>query len=262
MKRRYFVIIISVCLLAGIYCLPPVRLMVNWTVVIMAGRLGLPIERLARCLDVPLDDASAQAPRIGRYREFETEDPNYDVLIFNFDGARGDQPSDVTSYALRAIRRGGFKHAKRMTLLVFCNLTTTNKSHGVVYPFGLFLESATMKKHDTSTTELAKGPLIRSPMNWDGRIDEWIYSTNNTGSYRPVVTENPAFTEPAQVAARVFHWDLEDLKTRDQVRARFGEPKYFVEDRGRLSEVFLLNEGGEIGKVRIWYDGDAVLPDR
>ncbi len=210
-------------------------------------------------LGVPLDEASAQRPRIGGYKEYSIDDPSYDVLIYSFDGRSRKEPVDVVKAGIKAIRRGGFRHTKKMTLIVFENLTARDKSHKVIFPYGIFLESSDIRNSSIPTKDLAKKPLVVSPMNWDRRINEWIYSTN-ADFEGPKITENPSYTKSAQIAEMGWFMDLDELKTKSEVTGKFGQPKYLVEENGKYSEVYLVDDvnRNQTGTVRIWYEADKV----
>jgi len=211
-------------------------------------------------LGVPLDDASARVPHVGTIQEYSVDDPNYDVLVYHFDGTRGGKPVDLVNSAVVAIRRNGFRHNKKMTLIVLCDLTTTNKSHKVVYPYGIYLESAALKDRNISIGDLTRGPLIASPMNWNYKINDWVYSTNNFNSSEPKITENPNYVKSSAVLDKRSLLELDALKNRGDVQAKFGDPKYLVEDRGAHSEIYPVEDAdrNQTGTVRIWYDGDKV----
>lgn len=259
--KRYVIIGASLCLLAGVYCLTPVKALVNTAIVVVAGRLGFDEYRLAWRLDVPLDEAMAQRPRVGKCQEFAVEDSNYDVLIYDFDGARGDKPSNVAAAGLKAIRKGGFSHQKKMTLLIFCNLTTSEKSHKTVYPYGLFLESAKLRERGTSITELSRSPMIESPMNWDYRVNEWIYTTNNGSKAGPDITENQAYTPSTNALEGGWFMDVRNLTNKAEAYAKFGVPRYYVREQGGYSEVYPVDDTSrsQTGTVRVWYHGERVI---
>lgn len=208
----------------------------------------------------PLSEAAVQVPRIGQYKEYSVDDPTYDYIIYYFDGAKGKSRVETATAGVEAIRRGGFKHAKRMTLIIFCDLTTPSKAHDIVYPFGLFLESAAIRDRTVLTGQLASGPLITHPMNWDKRINEWVYTTNNASSSGPEVAENASYTKCTNALNRGWFMDLDDLKDKQQVYDKFGVPKYYVRELGTYSEIYPVDDidRGQAGTVRIWYNGDRV----
>ena len=211
-------------------------------------------------LGVPLDDATARVPHVGTIQEYNIDDPNYDVLVCHFDGTKGIKPTDLVNTSLAGIRRSGFKNNKKMTLIVFCDLTTTSKSHSVVYPYGIYLESAAIRDPSIYISDLTKGPLIASPMNWNDRISDWVYSTNNFNGSEPKITENPNYVKSSAALDSGWLFELDQLKDRVEVHAKFGDPKYLVEDRGAHSEVYPVEDvnRNQTGAVRIWYDGDKV----
>jgi hypothetical protein len=211
-------------------------------------------------LGVPLDDATARLPHVGTIQEYSIDDPNYDVLVYHFDGTSGSKPIDLVNISVAAIRRSGFGHNKKMTLIVLCDLTTTSKSHRVVYPYGIYLESAAIKDRSISVSDLTKSPLIASPMNWNYTINDWVYSTNNFNSSEPKISENPNYVKSSAVLDKGWLFELDELKNRVEVHAKFGDPKYLVEDRGAHSEVYPVEDvnRNQTGTVRIWYDGDKV----
>src|ERR1039457_3571269 len=141
----------------------------------------------------PMDDASGRIPRIGHYEEGTTDDPVYDYLIYNFDGTKNTNQIDVATAGIGTIRRGGLNHTKKMILVIFCNLTSKNISPEIVYPFGLFLETDAIRNHKIPVANLVGQPFVLHPMNWDHRIDEWVYTTNNATKSGPDVTENLSY---------------------------------------------------------------------
>jgi hypothetical protein len=243
--KRYVVIAAILCLLAGVCCLPQVKTAVNRAIFIVALRLG-----------VPVDQASFERSRI--FREFTIDDPNYDVVIYNFDGTKGNTPSEVMNTGLKAIRKEGLHHSKEMTLLIFCDLKAADRTHKAVFPYGLFLESAAIKDSRISTKDLANTTLVKSPMNWDYRINDWIYTTNNTSSSGPEVIGNADYTKSTNALDRGWFLYLDDLTNKAEVYAKFGKPKYYVKERGTYSEVYPVDEGDQAGTVRIWYEADKV----
>jgi hypothetical protein len=258
--KRYVAIAVSLCLLAGVYCLTPAKAFVNTAIVIVAGRLGFNVSELAWRLDVPLDEAMAQRPRDGRYKEYTVADSSFDVLIYYFDGDKRDKPTEVASNGLKAIRKGGFAHRKKMTLLIFCNLTATEKTRKAVYPYGLFLESAAIINRGVSISEMARGPLIQSPMNWDYRINEWTYTTNNASKAGPEIRENPAYTPSTNALEAGWFMDLRNLTNKTQVYTKFAAPRYYVREGGAYSEVYPVYDTSrsQAETVRIWYDAEKV----
>jgi hypothetical protein len=246
MKRTIAAIFI-LCLCIGVaLCVPQIRRAVLFRTTILA--------------ESPLDEASAQVPRLGQYKEFTIDDPVYDCLIYYFDGTKGSSPTEVVSGGIKAIRGGGFRHKKKMTLVIFCNLTTTGKSSEAIYPFGLFLESAAIRNHTIPVGNLASQPLVAHPMNWDGRISDWIYTTNNATKNGPDVAENANYVKFTNALERGWFMDLDNLTNKTEVYTKFGVPRYYVRESGTYSEIYPVDdtERGQAGTVRIWYDGDRV----
>ena len=248
--KRPVVIFSILCLLVGAALfIPQVKRSIVLTCLTVAGRLG-----------VPLDEASAQVSRVGTYKEYTVSDPLYDVLIYYFDGTRGETPSSMVSTGLKAIRKGGFNYSKKMTLLIFCDLTRTDKSPKAVYPYGLFLDSAAIKNRGISLEDLAGSPLIKSPMNWDSGINDWIYTTNNMSNSGPQVSENADYTKSTNALERGWFLDLDHLTNKVEVYAKFGKPQYYVRESGTYSEMYPVDDENrsQAGTVRIWYVGDRV----
>ena len=208
----------------------------------------------------PMDDASGAIPRIGHYEEYTTDDPVYDYLIYNFDGTKKANQVDVATAAIRTIRRGGLKHTKKMTLVIFCNLTSTNISPPVVYPFGLFLETDAIRGHKVSVADLVDQPFVLHPMNWDYRINDWVYTTNNTTKSGPDVTENLRYTPFTNKLGGSWFLPSEAPTNRAEVLKRFGVPRYYVREHGTYSEVYPVDDThwNQAGTARFWFDGDRV----
>lgn len=97
-------------------------------------------------------------------------------------------------------------------------------------------------------------------MNWNYKINDWVYSTNNFNSSEPKITENPNYVKSSAGLDKGWFLELDELKNRVEVHAKFGDPKYLVEDRGAHSEVYPVKDvnRNQTGIVRIWYDGDKV----
>lgn len=243
--KRYVVIAATLCLFASVCCVPQVKTAFNRAIFFVELHLG-----------VPLDQASFERSRI--FTEFTIDDPSYDVLIYNFDGTKGNIPSEVMNAGLKAIRKGGLKNSKKMTLLIFCDLKAADRSHKAVFPYGLFLESAAIRDTRISTKDLANTTLVKSPMNWDYRINDWIYTTNNVSSTQPEVSENADYTKSTNALDKGWFLYLDDLTNKAEVYAKFGKPKYYVRERGTYSEVYPVDEGDQAGTVRIWYEADKV----
>jgi hypothetical protein len=245
--KRFAIIAFILCLCVGVpLCVPQIRHYVFFSVAIMAG--------------LPLDDASAQVPRTGQCREFSVDDPTYDYVIYYFDGTKQNSPAEIASAGLKAIRRRGVTHKKTMTLVVFCNLTAPSQAADLVYPFGLFLESAAIRNRAVSVAQLAGQPIIVRPMLWDSRINEWVHTTNNATKNGPEVIENAGYVRFTNTLDRGWFMDLNRLKSKEQVYATFGMPRYYVRNAGTYSEIYPVEDShrGQSGTVRIWYNGDRV----
>jgi hypothetical protein len=220
--------------------------------------LGIvPMHRGVRNLisSLPLDEASAHAVRVGECRESETPSPDFDLVEYLFDGTTGKKAPEVVGQAVAAVRWAGLKSKKPMTLIVCRDLKPRDKSHKTVYPFGIYLKTTAIRAW--FAPDLAKAPLIQSPMNWDRRINEWIYSTNNDRAGDPVIAENPGYKNaaPASIDGSWF-FKVQGVKQRAELEAKFGKAKYFVNEYGSYSEVYPVEDkkANQIGTVRAWYD--------
>jgi hypothetical protein len=245
--KRVAVIIFVLCFCVGAaLCVPQIRRTVLFNLLILTGQ--------------PLDEASAQVPCIGQYKEYSVDDPAYDCLIYYFDGMKGKSLAETASAGVRAIRRGGFKHAKKMTLVIFCDLTAPSKAPDAVYPFGLFLESAVISNRTVAIGQLASRPFIPRPMNWDNRINEWVFTTNNAATGGLEVVENASYTKCTNALDHGWFMNLDDLKNKKQVHGKFGVPKYYVREFGTYSEIYPVEDVDRVqaGTVRIWYNADRV----
>jgi hypothetical protein len=209
---------------------------------------------------LPMDDASARLSRIGQYEEFTTDDAVYDYLIYNFDGTKKTNQVDVATAGIRTIRRKEFKHTKKMTLVIFCNLTTTSKSSEIVYPFGLFLESDAIRSHKVPIADLVGQPFVLHPMNWDYRINEWVYTTNNATKSGPDVTENTNYVRATNALDPGWFLNVRYLTNKAGVYIKFGVPRYYVRENGAYSEVHPVDDtkANQAGTVRFWYNGNLV----
>ncbi|PWU09758.1 MAG: hypothetical protein C5B50_26870 [Verrucomicrobia bacterium] len=237
-----------ICLLLGGFLLLP-RLLPSQLSFAVARRLGIAV-----------DEATAQLPRLGGYKEFEIEDPGFDSIIYYFDGKQTSTPKDMLQNALKAIRKRGFKSSKKMMLIICCNLSTTDKSYAAVYPYGLFVEANAIRNRHISLTGLVSQPLIKGPMNWDRRVNEWIYKTNNLDNIGLEVVENPAYKGGSTPLAPDFRFGLDLLTNKAHVLESVGIPRYFVREKGTYSEVYAIEDTNrsQVGTVRIWYEGDSV----
>jgi hypothetical protein len=247
MKRVLTAVACILCLLIGTALLvPSLRRTILFRAMMAAG--------------IPLDEASAQIPRVGKYKEYTLDDPVFDYLIYHFDGASRNTPAEVANAGLRAIRRGGFKHTKKMTLVIFCNLTAASKSSEAVYPFGLFLESDAIRNRRVPVEDLARQPIVMHPMTWDGRINEWVYATNSLTKSGPDVTENPDYVRFTNALEPGWFMGLDNLTNKAEVYAKFGVPRYYVRELGTYSEIYPVDdaERGQAGTARVWYDADRV----
>ena len=97
-------------------------------------------------------------------------------------------------------------------------------------------------------------------MNWDNRINEWVYTTNNAVTSGPDVVDNANYTRSTNALDPGWFMHLDDLKSKEQVYGKFGVPKYYVRELGTYSEIYLVEDTdrGQAGTVRIWYNGDRV----
>jgi hypothetical protein len=209
---------------------------------------------------LPMDEASARLPRIGQYEEFTADDPVFDYLIYNFDGTKKTNRVDVATAGIGTIRRGGINHTKKMTLVIFRNLTSKNISPEIVYPFGLFLETDAIRGHKIPVADLAGQPFVLHPMNWDYRINEWVYTTNNATKNGPDVTENLRCIRSTNTLDGGWFLPSSAPTNRAEVYRRFGVPRYYVREHGTYSEVYPVDDGyrNQAGTARFWFDGDCV----
>lgn len=246
MRRTITILFILFLCGAAALCVPSIRRAVLFRAMVLAG--------------FPLDEAGAQVPHVGQCKGFTLDDPIYDYVIYYFDGAKAATPTEVARAGLRAIRRRGFEHTKKMTLVVFCNLTSASKSTEAVYPFGLYLESEAIRSRTVPIDALSSRPLVKHPMNWDRRINEWVYITNNAAKNGPEVAENTNYVRSTNALDRGWFMALDDLTNRAEVYTKFGTPRYYVRELGTYSEVYPVEDAdrGQAGTVRIWYEGDRV----
>jgi hypothetical protein len=208
---------------------------------------------------LPMDEASARLPRVGHYEEFTDDDPTFDYLTYNFDGAKKANRVDVATAAIKAIRRDGLNHTKKMTLIVFCDLTTTTKSDEAVYPFGLYLETDAIRDHKIPVADLVDQPFVVHPMNLDHRINEWVYTTNNATKSGPEVTENLKYAPSTSKLDGGWFLPPSTPTNKTEVYMKFGVPRYYVREYGTYSEVHPVDEDrNQAGTARFWYNGDFV----
>jgi len=203
------------------------------------------------------DQASFERSRI--FREFSTDDLNYDVVTYNFDGI-SQTPYEVMNAGLKAIRKEGLKNSKEMTLLIFCDLKTTDRSYKAVYPYGIYFKTAAIKDPQVPIQDLTNTAIVTSPMHWDKRINEWIYLTNNVSKSGPEILENANYTMSTNTLDRGWFMSLDDLTNKAAVYAKFGKPRYFVWEHGTYSEIYPVDDTdrAQVGTVRIWYEADKV----
>lgn len=245
--KRFRTVILIVCLFAGVaLCIPRIRHYVLLRAMILVG--------------LPVDDASARVPHIDQFKEYSTDDPVYDYLIYYFDGRKRREPTEVASAGIKAIRKGGFGHAKNMTLVIFCDLKATSNSPEIVYPFGLFLESNALRNPAIPVADLAGLPIIVHPMNWDFRINTWVFTTNNATKNGPDISENADYVRFNAVIDRGLLMGMRDLTKKAEVYAKFGTPRYYVREFGTYSEIYPINDAGDgqAGTLRVWYDAERV----
>ena len=226
--KRYVVIGSIFCLLAGVCCLSQV------------------------------DQASFERSRI--FRELTTDDPNYDLVVYNFDGTKKTNQVDVATAGIGTIRRGGINHTKKMTLVIFCNLTAAIKSDETVYPFGLFLETDAIRNHKIPVADLVGQPFVLHPMNWDHRINDWVYTTNNATKNGPDVTENLSYVRSTNTLESGWFLPPSTPTNKAEVYMKFGVPRYYVREHGTYSEVHPVDDKdrNQAGTARFWYDADLV----
>ncbi len=73
------------------------------------------------------------------------------------------------------------------------------------------------------------------------------------------MTENPDYVRFTNALERGWFLRLRELTSKAEVYAKFGTPRYYVRELGTYSEVYPVDDAGQSGTVRIWYDGDRVI---
>jgi len=238
--KRYILAAAILSLLIGVCCIPPVK------------------RAIAVAIFSSFDPYQALVPRVGTTEEFTIDDTDFDVLIYYFDGGKGKRPVEVATEGLKTIRENGFRHTKKLFLVIFCNLTSTNKSNKIVYPYGLLLESAAIRNPTDSIKDLTTKTFIETPLDFDYRVGDSFYRTNNLSETWAQISENTNYIRPITGLENGWIMSLRDLTNKTEVYAKFGLPKYYVRERGTYSEVYPVDEGDQAGGVRVWYDGDKV----